>query len=53
MTSIVLNTALSLLYGYLYWQYGLVAAVLAHALTHLAWYPLDLRVWRGRAPVAA
>jgi hypothetical protein len=44
-TVVVLNTLLALFYGFLYWQFGLLAAILAHAVTHLLWYPLDLRVW--------
>ncbi|WP_045233700.1 CPBP family intramembrane glutamic endopeptidase [Deinococcus pimensis] len=44
-TVLVLNTLLALFYGFLYWQFGLAAAILAHAVTHLMWYPMDLRVW--------
>jgi hypothetical protein len=39
----VLGTNLwaSIGFGWLYWQYGLIAAVASHMLFHLAWYPLD------------
>lgn len=47
--SVVLNTALALLYGWLFLQYGLLAAVLGHAVTHLMWSPLDRRMWRSPA----
>lgn len=51
-TSIILNTVLALLYGWLFWQYGLLAAILGHAVTHLMWYPIDQLVWR-RQPLSA
>jgi hypothetical protein len=37
------NLWVSLGLGWLYWQYGLIAAVVGHMLFHLAWYPLDQR----------
>lgn len=37
------NLWVSLGLGWLYWQYGLIAAVAGHMLFHLAWYPLDQR----------
>lgn len=38
-----LNLWASLIFGWLFWQYGLFSAMLAHMLFHLVWYPLDLR----------
>lgn len=43
VSAIGTNLWVSLGLGWLYWQYGLVAAVAAHMLFHLAWYPLDQR----------
>ncbi len=43
MSAIGTNLWVSLGFGWLYWQYGLIAAVAGHMLFHLAWYPLDLR----------
>ncbi len=37
-----LNLWASLVFGWLFWQYGLAAAMLAHMLFHLIWYPFDL-----------
>ena len=37
------NLWVSLGFGWLYWQYGLIAAVAGHMLFHLAWYPFDRR----------
>ena len=37
------NLWVSLGFGWLYWQYGLIAAVASHMLFHLAWYPFDRR----------
>lgn len=39
----------SLLFGWLFWQFGLLAAMLGHALYHLLWYVLDVFLARGRA----
>ena len=41
ITQIVLNLWLGVMFGYLYWQYGLAAAMVSHALFHLIWYPID------------
>ena len=43
---ISLNLWASLIFGWLYWQYGLLAAMMAHALFHLVWWPFDLRYYR-------
>jgi hypothetical protein len=39
---IALNLWASLIFGWLFWQYGLLAAMLAHTLFHLVWWPFDL-----------
>ena len=38
-----LNGWASLIFGWLFWQHGLAAAMLAHALLHILWYPLEKR----------
>ncbi|MCY9696349.1 CPBP family glutamic-type intramembrane protease [Paenibacillus alginolyticus] len=43
---LVLNLWVSLYCGWLFWQHGLAAAIVAHMLVHAAWLPLDLRVAR-------
>lgn len=40
-TMLVLNLWASLIFGWLFWQYGLLAAMVAHALFHLVWWPVD------------
>jgi len=39
---IALNLWASLIFGWLFWQYGLLAAMAAHMLFHLVWWPFDL-----------
>lgn len=39
-----LNLWASLIFGWLFWQYGLASAMLAHMLFHLLWFPFDLVV---------
>jgi hypothetical protein len=39
---IVLNLWATLICGWLYWQYGLLAAMIAHMLYHLVWMPFDV-----------
>lgn len=36
-----LNLWASIIFGWLFWHYGLCAAILAHALFHIVWYPFD------------
>ena len=43
ISAIGTNLWVSLGLGWLFWQYGLIAAVAGHMLFHLAWYPLDRR----------
>lgn len=38
------NAAFGMLFGYLYWRYGLEAAIIAHAFAHLVSYVLSLGV---------
>jgi membrane protease YdiL (CAAX protease family) len=40
-TVITLNLWASLVFGWLYWQYGLEAAIMSHILFHLIWYPIE------------
>ena len=42
--TLFLNAWASLVFGWLFWQYGLFAAMLAHALLHLLWHPIEKRV---------
>lgn len=44
-----LNLWASLVFGWLYWQHGLFAAMLAHAVFHLLWWPFDAALARRRA----
>lgn len=42
ITSVIgLNLWASIIFGWLFWQYGLCAAIIAHALFHIVWYPFD------------
>ena len=40
---ISLNLWAAIIFGWLFWQYGLAAAMIAHGLFHLVWYPFDRR----------
>jgi hypothetical protein len=44
--AIVLNLWATLICGWLFWQYGLLAAMIAHMLYHLVWLPFDLHFYR-------
>jgi hypothetical protein len=44
---IFLNLWAGTIFAWLYWQYGLEAAMIGHALFHLVWWPVDVRVYRG------
>jgi len=35
-----------IVFGWLFWKYGLVAAMLCHAFFHLAWYPIEIIIQR-------
>lgn len=34
---VLLSLSQSILFGFLFWQYGLISAILAHMLFHLGW----------------
>lgn len=40
-TMIVLNLLAGVIFGYLFWQHGLLAAIVSHMLFHLFWFPFD------------
>jgi hypothetical protein len=40
---IILNLWASLMFSYLFLEYGLLAAMISHALFHVVWLPFDLR----------
>jgi hypothetical protein len=37
------NLWVSIICGYLFWQYGIIAAILVHMLFHIIWYPWELK----------
>lgn len=39
--AISLNMVGALAFGWLFWQHGLLAAIVAHALLHAVWHPLE------------
>lgn len=43
---ISLNLWASLIFGWLFWQIGLLAAMMAHMLFHLVWLPFDLHFYQ-------
>jgi hypothetical protein len=45
--AIFLNLWAGTIFAWLYWHYGLEAAMIGHALFHLVWWPVDVRVYRG------
>ena len=40
-TAIIANLWVSVVCGYLFWEYGLIAAMIVHILFHVIWYPWD------------
>ena len=50
---IVLNLWATLICGWLFWQYGLLAVMIAHMLYHLVWLPFDVHFSRRSAPSLA
>lgn len=38
---VLLSLCQSLFFGYLFWQYGLIAAMIAHSLFHIFWFAYD------------
>ena len=41
-TALILNLWASIPFGWLFWQYGLLAAMLGHIAFHLVWYPFEI-----------
>jgi len=41
--TLFLNVWASLVFGWLFWQHGLLAAMIAHAILHVLWYPIEQR----------
>lgn len=37
------NLWVSIICGYLFWQYGIIAPILVHMLFHILWYPWELK----------
>jgi hypothetical protein len=50
--AILLNLGVGTLCAWLYWHYGLASAMIGHALFHLVWWPVDVRMYRGRLHAA-
>jgi membrane protease YdiL (CAAX protease family) len=44
------NTWGGLIFGWLFWRYGLVTAMISHALFHLVWYPIERHIHRRDHP---
>jgi hypothetical protein len=40
-TTIIANLWVSVFCGYLFWKYGIIAAIIVHILFHVIWYPWD------------
>ena len=45
--TIVDNTWGGIVFGWLFWKYGLAAAMISHALFHLAWFPIERVIHRS------
>lgn len=43
---ISLNLWAALIFGWLFWQYGLISAMIAHMLFHIVWLPFDLYFYK-------
>lgn len=41
------NVWAGIIFGFLLWNYGLVAAMISHALIHAAWFPIEKWVYRN------
>jgi len=42
-TGLFLNTWAGIVFGWLFWHAGLLAAIFAHSLFHLVWHPIEKR----------
>jgi hypothetical protein len=50
--TILLNLGAGTMCAWLYWHYGLASAMIGHALFHLVWWPVDVRMARSaRHPI--
>ncbi len=47
VSTVGLNLWAAVIFGWLFWQYGLYAAMIGHMIFHLVWYPLDRRAYHG------
>lgn len=47
---IIVNLCVAIFFGWLYWRYGLAAAMIAHMLVHALWHPFDL--WYAKREAA-
>jgi membrane protease YdiL (CAAX protease family) len=47
VSTIFLNLYGGVLFGWLFWQYGFLAAMLSHMVFHLIWLPFDVRAYRS------
>ncbi len=39
--TIIDNALVGIVFGWLFWQYGLLAAIISHALIHVFWFPIE------------
>lgn len=46
---IIINLWLSMVFGYIFWQYGILAAIIAHILFHLGWWVYDKPMTKGNS----
>ena len=46
--AILLNLGAGTICAWLFWHHGLASAMTGHALFHLVWWPVDVRMYRGR-----
>ncbi len=49
-SSLSLNLYGAVVFGWLFWQYGLLAAMLSHALFHVIWFPFDRLAYQRAWP---
>ncbi len=53
LATVVLNLWASIIFGWLFWQHGLYAAMLGHILFHLLWFPIDRRAYKKTLQAAS
>lgn len=41
MVTVIDNVWVGVGFGWLFWQYGLLAAIISHALIHVIWFPIE------------